>query len=326
MSCTCTAPKHQCTGRKQATVAKRLVQSKGHSAVALLLPTCSALALPELTVLGHKVIVLGPESAALGQGKGKRHEWERAWCRVRDTSTVALPPPTCSLSRTRVTLLRTTSSCSGGVGSRNSTCTRHCHWLGYRRVCVRTKFTPSGLLHMKHCHVAAYCLWANAQLEDNWQHCRTLNSTTVMHTDYDNCQVTNGTSANTRTCMTRVRVSGGRGRHARSISATAALQLPWQSKSALTMPPFTMPAADRHGLQEQSGTQLTCSGLLPGSTCNMKIPCTFIKKPCTLESGSHPAGLQRRCSSVHPIAWLNLCMYCTKDACSIQPCICTQSG
>ena len=49
--------------------------------------------------------------------------------------------------------------------------------------------------------------------------------------------------------MTRVSVSGGRGRHARSISATAALQLPWQSKIALTMPPLTMPAAAHHGLQ-----------------------------------------------------------------------------
>ena len=63
--------------------------------------------------------------SALREGKGRRPDWARAWCRVRDTSTVALPPPTCSLSRTRVTLLRTTSSCSGGVGSRYSTCARH---------------------------------------------------------------------------------------------------------------------------------------------------------------------------------------------------------
>ena len=48
-----------------------------------------------------------------------------------------------------------------------------------------------------------------------------------------------------RACSMRVSVSGGRGRHARSISATAALQLPWQSNTALTMPPLTMPARAR---------------------------------------------------------------------------------
>ena len=74
----------------------------------------------------------------------------------------------------------------------------------------------------------------------------------VMHTSVTVVNFNIWKVAQTRTCMMRVSVSGGRGRHARSISATAALQLPWQSKSALTMPPFTMPAADRHGLQVQS--------------------------------------------------------------------------
>lgn len=38
-----------------------------------------------------------------------------------------------------------------------------------------------------------------------------------------------------------VRVSGGLGSLALSMRAMAAVQLPWQSKSELTMPPLMMP-------------------------------------------------------------------------------------
>lgn len=46
--------------------------------------------------------------------------------------------------------------------------------------------------------------------------------------------------------MDAVSVSGGLGKQLRSMRAMAAVQLPWQSSSVLSTPPFRMPAGQKH--------------------------------------------------------------------------------